>query len=106
MMNEPNSNIKQGFLWLGTANIAAQIFDVISSVLILIFLSKTEIGLATLAWSFAVIVESFNGLGVGTSMLQKKDLPQKEVNSLFWFSTGFSIAAFLLIVLLSPMISI
>ena len=39
-------------------------------------------------------------------MLQKKDLPQKEVNSLFWFSTGFSIAAFLLIVLLSPMISI
>ncbi len=98
-------SIKQGYLWLGGASIVAQVVDVISSIVILWFLSKAEMGVATLAWSLAVILESFNGLGVGTALLQRQSLSSNEKSTLFWFASGFGLLCFLVITPLSPWIA-
>lgn len=104
-MVEARKNIKQGFLWLGVASGVTQVLDIASSFIVLWYLSLEDMGLATLSWSFAVILESFNGLGIGTAIVQKPDLNERQVSSAFWFSTLVSIFLFSCIALASPMIA-
>ncbi len=103
--NFAKDSIKRGFFWLGSANLVAQVLDILSSLVVILFITKAEMGQATLAWTVAVVIESFNGLGVGSSIVQKKDLSRNEVDSLFWFVNFFSLLVFGLIFLVSPLIT-
>jgi len=95
---DPQKSIRRGFLWIGTASIIMQIFDAISFFIVMLFITKYELGMATLAVSLAVMVESFNGLGVGTAILQDSKLTQNETHSVFWFATLFGIGMVLILV--------
>jgi O-antigen/teichoic acid export membrane protein len=104
-MKEAKVSIKTGFFWLGIASSVSQIVDVTSSIVVLWFLSSHEMGVATLAWSIAVILESFNGLGIGTALVQSHDLKENQLSSIFWYSSFVSVFLFALISIVSPFIA-
>ncbi|MCL2326050.1 MAG: oligosaccharide flippase family protein [Proteobacteria bacterium] len=95
---DPQKSIRRGFLWIGTASIITQIFDAISFFVVMLYITKYELGVATLAVSLAVMVEAFNGLGVGTALLQDSKLTQNETHSVFWFATLLGVGLVLLLV--------
>jgi len=104
-MKDAKVSIKKGFFWLGIASSVSQIVDVTSSIVVLWFLSSHEMGVATLAWSLAVILESFNGLGIGTAIVQSHDLKEKQLSSVFWFSSFVAVFLFALISMVSPFVA-
>ncbi len=78
-------HFKRGFFWLGSANLVTRLMDVASILVVLWFLTKAQMGLATLAWSVAVILEAFNGLGIGTAIVQTEEVTEDQLSSAWWF---------------------
>ena len=68
--SDPHHDLGRGLLWLGTSNLLSKVLDALSAIFVLRFLSKEELGLATLAWATTTLVESFNGLGIGGALIQ------------------------------------
>lgn len=104
-MSDSESKVRHGFLWLGTAGAALRAFDLVSSFVVLWFLTTKEMGIASLSWTVAIIVESFNGLGVGVALVQAPHVEDEERDSLFWFALSFGAFFTGAIVLASPLIA-
>lgn len=90
-MNDSEAKVRHGFVWLGTASAALRAFDLVSSFVVLRFLTSAEMGLASLSWSIAIVIESFNGLGVGIALVQAEKVDEDDLASLFWFTLGFGV---------------
>ncbi|MFZ5891897.1 MAG: oligosaccharide flippase family protein [Myxococcota bacterium] len=104
-MRDAESKVQRGFFWLGASGGALRLIDLASSIVILWRLSAEQMGLASLAWTVAVIIESFNGLGIGVAMVQAEQLEEDELDSLFWFSVAVGVGLSFAIALASPSIA-
>ncbi|MDB4988427.1 MAG: lipopolysaccharide biosynthesis protein [Myxococcaceae bacterium] len=82
------AHIKRGFVWLGAASAVSRVLDACSTLGVLWFVSREELGLATLAWSLAVFLEAFNGLGVSTALVQSPSLSKESLSDAFWYALG------------------
>lgn len=98
--------LKRGLWWMGSATVAMRVLDVAGSLLVLQFLSKSEVGLAALAWSFSVALESFNGLGVGYVIVRQRELSHADLSGLFWFCTLLGVAAMAIMAAVGPFLAI
>jgi O-antigen/teichoic acid export membrane protein len=97
--------MKRGLWWMGGATLAMRLLDVAATLLVLQILGPGEVGLATLAWSLAVALEAFNGLGVGHVVVRRRDFTHQELSGLFWFSTLLGVAAVALMAALAPFVA-
>jgi O-antigen/teichoic acid export membrane protein len=104
-MQDSASKVKHGLVWLGAAGATLRAIDFTSSIVILWLLTSRDMGLASLSWTFAVIIESFNGLGVGIALVQSEQLERDELDSLYWFTLGFGACFVVAIVLSSPVLA-
>ena len=84
-------HIKRGFVWLGAASAVSRLLDAGSTLGVLWFVSREELGLATLAWSLAVFVEAFNGLGIGTALVQSPTLEREDLSDAFWYAMAVAV---------------
>lgn len=98
--------MKRGLWWMGSATAVMRVLDVGGSLLALQFLSRSEVGLAALAWSFSVALEAFNGLGVGYVIVRQRDLSHAELSGLLWFSTLLGLAAVAVMAAVGPFIAL
>jgi O-antigen/teichoic acid export membrane protein len=62
-------------------------------------------GLASLVWSVAIVVEALSGLGVGSALIQTKDVDRRELDSLYWFSTLFNCLLSAFMALSAPLVA-
>jgi len=99
------ADMRRGFLWLGGASAVARILDTLSVVVIMWFTSREQLGLATLAWSVAVFLEAMNGLGIGTSLLQARDVSKARLASAFWYTMGLATILVVVVSACSPLIA-
>jgi O-antigen/teichoic acid export membrane protein len=90
--------VKRGLLWLGSATLAARVLDVGATFIIVSLLTKEQMGLAALALSACAILESLSGIGIGSALVQAKELSRNEESSLFWLTSavGFGLGGILL----------
>jgi O-antigen/teichoic acid export membrane protein len=88
--------LKRGMVWLGSASLVAKLVDTLSLIVVLSFLSREQLGLATLASSVVAFLESLNGLGIGTAVIQRRDLSASETAGAHWYSifVGLGLTAF------------
>jgi len=89
-------NIRAGIFWIGLLKTIGQVFLWINTIIIARFLDPAAYGLAgmaTLVTGFILLVGSF---GFGASIIQKKDLQNIHLYSLFWIT--FSIGLFFSII--------
>jgi O-antigen/teichoic acid export membrane protein len=97
--------IRRGFVWLGAASAVARALDALSVLIVMWFVSREELGLATLAWSVAVLLESMNGLGLGAALLQTPTLDPQRLSAAFWYTLGLATALVLAVAGLSPLLA-
>lgn len=97
--------IKRGMLWLGSATLAARLLDVGATLAVVSLLSKEQMGLASLALSACAILESLSGLGIGSALVQAKDLSRDEESSLFWITSVGGAALGLILLGISPLLT-
>ena len=98
--------MKRGLWWMGGATLAMRLLDVAGTLIVLQFLGPGEIGIATLAWSLAVAMEAFNGLGVGQVLVRQKEMTHAELSGLFWFCTLLGVAATAVMGAVAPFVAV
>jgi O-antigen/teichoic acid export membrane protein len=98
--------VKRGFLWLGSATLAARVLDLTATVVIVSVLTKEQMGLAALPMSACAILESLSGIGIGSALVQAKDLSAKEESSLFWLTSAIGVGLGLVLLALAPVLAL
>jgi O-antigen/teichoic acid export membrane protein len=89
--DEATSQIKRGFVWLGTASLVTRVLDAVFTLGVLWLVSREQLGLATLAWSIGVFIEAFNGLGIATAVIQSKNMEEGLLSDVFWYTIGIAV---------------
>jgi O-antigen/teichoic acid export membrane protein len=87
-MDSHQQHLHRGFNWLGGAMIIAKITDFGTILLVLRFLTKEQVGTASLVVAFGAVIEAFDGLGTNTALVQAPSLSRVQLDSLFWIITG------------------
>lgn len=103
---DARNEMKRGLWWMGGATVAMRVLDAGGSLLALQFLSRADVGLAALAWSFSVALEAFNGLGVGYVIVRQKELTHGELSGVFWFCTLLGVAAVAVMAAVGPFLAV
>ncbi|MBI2896339.1 MAG: lipopolysaccharide biosynthesis protein [Deltaproteobacteria bacterium] len=102
-MIDSQSQMKRGLIWFGSASLVMRLLDVGANLVALAFVTREQMGLAAIPWTAIVVIESFNGLGVGTAIVQARELSRRQIDSLFWFASVFGIFLGLLLAAGSPL---
>ena len=84
-MTDHQQRLGQGFNWLGGATILAKIVDSVTIFTILLFLTKQQVGVASVVVSIGMIVEAFNGMGTSEALLQARSVTRAQLDTLFWY---------------------
>jgi O-antigen/teichoic acid export membrane protein len=83
-MEGHQQHLRRGFNWLGGATIIAKITDFATILLVLRFLTKEELGAASLVVAIGAVIEALDGLGTSTALIQAPSLSRLQLDSLFW----------------------
>ncbi len=104
-MDSPDTHLRRGFNWLGSATIIAKVIDFSTILAVLMFLTKQQVGVASLVVSIAMVVEAFDGLGHGEALVQAPSVSRLQLDTLFWFVIGAAVAVGGLTLLAAPWIA-
>ena len=91
-MNTHHQRLATGFNWLGGATIIARVVDSATILIMLLFLTKHQVGMASLVLSAGMIIEAFNGLGTSEALLQAQTVSRSQLDTLFWYIIGAALA--------------
>jgi O-antigen/teichoic acid export membrane protein len=86
-MTEAQQQLNRGLIWLGSAAAIGRVVDLASTVTVLFFLSKEEVGGATIAWAIGMVLEAVCRLGLGVAILQAKDVTRIQLDTSWWMMT-------------------
>lgn len=89
-MSSHRRSLGSGFNWLAGTTVVAKIVDFSTILIMLLYLSKQQVGIASLVVSIAMVVEAFNGLGTGEALIQAKSVSKLQLDTLFWYVVGAS----------------
>lgn len=84
-MDRYRRHLGRGFNWLGGATVAARAIDLFTILVVLLFLSKQQVGLASLVVSVGMVVEACDGWGTSAALIQAPTVSRLQLESLFWF---------------------
>lgn len=94
-----------GFFWRFFERISSQLVSFIVSVIIARILLPEEYGVVALTLIFINLLDVFVANGIGTSIIQKKDVDKLDINTMFVGGTLFSLLLYTILFMLSPFIS-
>jgi O-antigen/teichoic acid export membrane protein len=88
--------------WLAFAKVVGQGFQFCITITLARLLAPKDYGLIALAALITEFLRNFNELGLGTSVVQMKEVEDRVLHSLFWFSLAISTGIYLVSCLLAP----
>lgn len=100
--NDHRRHLGRGFNWLGGATIIAKIIDFGTILAVLLYLTKTQVGIGSLVLAFGMVIEAFDGLGTGDAIVQAADITKSQLTSLFWFIFAAALLVALLTLAAAP----
>ncbi|HEV2677413.1 MAG TPA: oligosaccharide flippase family protein, partial [Aliidongia sp.] len=103
-MDSHQRHLGRGFNWLGGATIIAKIIDFSTMLAVLLYLTKQQVGIASLVVSIGMIIEAFDGLGTSEALVQAKSVSRLQLDTLFWFVVGAAALVAALTLLAAPWI--
>ena len=102
--DEQYKQLKRGFNWLGGATVAARIVDMLTTLAMLLLLTRKQVGIASLVLSIGMVVEAFNGLGTGQALIQARSVSRAQLDTVFWYALAAATATSGLTLLAAPWI--
>ena len=92
----------RGFNWLAGAAVIARVVDFSTILVLLRYLTKEQVGVASLVVSIGTVVEAFNGLGTSEALIQARSVTRLQLDTLFWYVVGAAVAMGGLVVMAAP----
>lgn len=81
----------KGASWLAVFKFTGQFYSWTITILVARILLPDEYGLYAMAFLITGYAEMFSQLGLGSAIIQRQDINQKEISSVFWFSVFVSV---------------
>lgn len=95
----------KGIGWVSLAQIITQIIQFIVSAILARLLFPKDFGMIAMIIVFSNFLNVFQGLGIGSAIVQKKDLTKEHIDSIFWITIGLGLLLTILMVGFSPLIA-
>ncbi len=95
-------HVIKGILWLGSASIITQAVTWLSTILVARLLSPADYGLIGLAGIYIGFAEQVNEFGIGTAIIQRKDLREQDIKGIYTISIMIGVAMTTLTFFLAP----
>jgi len=90
-----------GLLWTTASKMSMQLVLFAVNIILARVLDKSDFGLAGMAMLVTVAISLINDSGLGTALVQRKEVSEEQKSTLFWGSVIFGGSLFLLAVMLS-----
>ena len=103
-MESYHRRLGRGFNWLGGATVIAKVIDFSTILVMLLYLTKQQVGVASLVVSFGMIIEALNGLGISEALIQVRSVTRAQLDTLFWYVVGAALTVSALTLLAAPWI--
>lgn len=84
--------------------VVAKLVDFLTILTMLLFLTKQQVGVASLIISIGMVVEAFNGLGTSDALIQARSVSRLQLDTLFWYVFGAALLIAGLTSLVAPWI--
>lgn len=95
----------RGVKWTTINKLSTNLIALIKISILTRFLDKTDFGLMALVLFVLSLTTLFVDMGVSVAILHKQNISKNEYATLFWFNVFLSIALYLIIVSITPIIS-
>jgi O-antigen/teichoic acid export membrane protein len=83
-MNSIRQRVLSGLGWSGTTRIFEQVLQFSISIVLARLLSPTDFGLIGMVLVFTGFASGLSDMGLGASLIQKQDLSDRHLNTVFW----------------------
>ena len=100
-----NKQVIAGVKWTTIGTLSVTISNVLKISILARFLSKDDFGVFALVAFFLGFFNLFSDMGLTTAILHKQNIKKNEYASLYWFNIVFCIFLYLLLFLITPIIS-
>ena len=104
-MDSHQRHLSRGFNWLGSATLLAKIIDFSTTLAVLLFLTKEQVGIAALVVSVGMVIEALDGFGTSQALVQAPSITRHQLDTLFWFIFTSALAIGALTWLAAPWIA-
>ena len=104
-MDRYRRHLGRGFNWLGSATVVAKVIDFSTILVVLLYLTKQQVGIASLVVSVGMVVEACDGWGSSGALIQARTITRLQLDSLFWFIVAAATAMAGLTLLAAPWIA-
>jgi O-antigen/teichoic acid export membrane protein len=94
-----------GISWSALSQIVKQILSFIISVILARILSPGDFGLIGMVLVFTGFAQIFSEFGLGTALIQKQDLKENHLSSIFWINILIGIIITIFMILISPLLA-
>jgi len=101
LQEQAATNVK----WASASRIGGQGFQFVTTVILARLLVPSDFGLIGMAMVVIGFVEVFRDLGTSAAIIQRQEVNDSILSSLFWCNVGFALLCALVVYLLSPLVA-
>lgn len=104
-MNKSDNRIVSNVIWRYMERIGAEGVSFVISIVIARILEPEAYGVVAIVTVLLSILMIFVNSGMGTALIQKKNVDDQDYSSIFWFNIFFCIALYLLLFFAAPILA-
>ncbi|WP_027394464.1 MOP flippase family protein [Aquimarina latercula] len=105
-MSEIKKKVISGAKWSTLAMVIVTIINTTKIFVLTRYLSKEEFGVFAIILFVLGFTELFTDMGITTAILHKQNITKRQYGTLYWFNFGISIGSYLILLAITPMLSI
>ena len=99
-----STQVNRGVAWAGASQTIIALTDLVSQMVVLaVWVSAYDFGVAMLAYTLYTLLDTAADLGVTSSLIQRDDHTPEKVSTVFWFNVFISTGLFLLLLVAGPL---
>ena len=91
-----------GIKWTILDQIISQTVVFGLGILLMKLISPLEFGLLAMVTVFSGFLTVFKDFGLGSSLIQKKEIQKKEIDTIYWTTVGLGLFLTILLIVLAP----
>jgi O-antigen/teichoic acid export membrane protein len=93
------------FLWASSAKAISQGFSWLVTILLIRILTPGDFGLVAMASVFIGLIDLINEVGIEAAIVQKEDLDDEDLHSIFWVSIFSGVCFYIVAFFLAPILA-
>lgn len=98
-------SVVSGIKWTSMSTFGRRIMALLVNILLARLLAPADFGLVAMAAVVLGFIDIFKDLGTGAALIQRKQVSEELLSSIFWFNVGFGLSATALTIACAPLVA-